>query len=343
VEIIEGTLVTPDAGDNGKLYIVYSDAGASAGANQSWTLDLRESYPGDPYSGQFTIFWGAVESDPIEIFNTANDQTAMNAALEEILGPGNFVLNYPGGGNFTIVLQGDLASQEFPDDELSIGDPGPILNYEKTVVNITAPGAPTGGDWTFTVNGQTTAPIAFDADETAFLAALEALSNVDPGDVFVMVNPNNTYQMFWQGQYLGTNMTTSANFAGLTGGMYALLTADQGGEVLEDVTLSLQQLGSERKGGLLFPEGWAASVGAPVGWRCELAVTDRELFFQRNGYIFFDAESDTRIFDSIAAEPGEWSQSVDPAGSAELIYMGEAEDAGVEVWNGIRNFGFFSD
>ena len=43
----------------------------------------------------------------------------------------------------------------------------------------------TGGTFTLTFDGQTTAPIAFNATAAAIQAALEALSNIEPGDVVV--------------------------------------------------------------------------------------------------------------------------------------------------------------
>jgi hypothetical protein len=43
----------------------------------------------------------------------------------------------------------------------------------------------TGGTYTLTFDGQTTAPIAWDATAGTIQAALEALSNIAPGDVVV--------------------------------------------------------------------------------------------------------------------------------------------------------------
>ena len=50
----------------------------------------------------------------------------------------------------------------------------------------------TGGTFTLTFDGQTTAPIAYDATAAPVQAALEALGNVEPGDVVVTGGPVNT-------------------------------------------------------------------------------------------------------------------------------------------------------
>jgi hypothetical protein len=53
------------------------------------------------------------------------------------------------------------------------------------VQTVTITGGPTGGTFTLTYNGQTTAGIAYDANATAVQSALEALPNVNPGDLVV--------------------------------------------------------------------------------------------------------------------------------------------------------------
>jgi hypothetical protein len=57
----------------------------------------------------------------------------------------------------------------------------PLDTNERQTVTVT--GAPAGGTFTLTFAGQTTAPIAFDANAAAVAAALEALSNVDDVNV----------------------------------------------------------------------------------------------------------------------------------------------------------------
>jgi len=55
------------------------------------------------------------------------------------------------------------------------------------VQKITHPAAPVSGSFTITFSGQTTAPIAWNANAAAIIAALEALSNIGVGDVGVSI------------------------------------------------------------------------------------------------------------------------------------------------------------
>lgn len=76
----------------------------------------------------------------------------------------------------------------------------------------------TGGTFTLTFSGQTTAGIAYNASAAAIQTALEALSNINPGDVVVTGTPF-TWQVQFTGQYTNTNVAQmTANGASLTGG-----------------------------------------------------------------------------------------------------------------------------
>lgn len=81
----------------------------------------------------------------------------------------------------------------------------------------TITGSPTGGTYTLTFDGQTTANIAYNANAAAIQAALIALSNVNPGDV--VVTGTGPYVITFGGSKAGQNVPTiTANSAGLTGG-----------------------------------------------------------------------------------------------------------------------------
>lgn len=91
------------------------------------------------------------------------------------------------------------------------------------VQTVTITGAPTGGNFTLTFNGQTTANIPWNATAAQVQAALEALSNIDPGDVAVTggPGPGTPYVVTFaeQGAYSGTNvaqMTAAHTFTGGT-------------------------------------------------------------------------------------------------------------------------------
>lgn len=82
-------------------------------------------------------------------------------------------------------------------------------------------GVPTGGTFTLTFQGQTTAGIAFDATAAAVQTALEALSNVETGDIVATGGPlpGALVTLTFGGRYAGADMPRiNADGSGLTGG-----------------------------------------------------------------------------------------------------------------------------
>lgn len=95
------------------------------------------------------------------------------------------------------------------------------------VQSVAITGTPTGGTYTLTFNAQTTAGIAFNATAAAVQTALEALTNITPGDVVTAggPHPDTAISVTFSGQYAGTNIDTmSASAAGLTGGTTPAVT-----------------------------------------------------------------------------------------------------------------------
>lgn len=89
------------------------------------------------------------------------------------------------------------------------------------IQTVTITGTPTGGTFTLTFNGLTTAGIAYNAVAGAVQTALEALGNIDSGDVAVGggPGPGTPYTVTFAGQYSATNVDAmTASAAGLTGG-----------------------------------------------------------------------------------------------------------------------------
>jgi hypothetical protein len=87
------------------------------------------------------------------------------------------------------------------------------------VQNVTITGTPTGGTFTLTYSGQTTAPIAYNANAAAVTAALEALSNLAPADVVTTGGPGpGTPYVVTFAVALGNVAQMTANGALLTGG-----------------------------------------------------------------------------------------------------------------------------
>lgn len=146
---------------------------------------------------------------------------------------------------------------------------GPYAGSAAEAQTVTITGTPTGGTFTLTWQGETTAAIAFNATAAAVELALEALSAVNVGDVAVTggPGPGTPYVVTFGGQYRGENvaqMTTSG--ASLTGGTSpasAVTTTTAGG--------------STAVNGLEVPEGFlwnstevtagAVNLGAPLLWR----------------------------------------------------------------------------
>lgn len=93
----------------------------------------------------------------------------------------------------------------------------------------------TAGTFTLTVEGQTTAGIAYNATAADVQAALEALSNVAVGDVTVVATaesnlgaPLAIVTINWTKAMGGKDLAVSANFGGLTGNPHVLATPTQG-------------------------------------------------------------------------------------------------------------------
>jgi len=73
------------------------------------------------------------------------------------------------------------------------------------------------GTFTFTFDGQTTAAINYNANAAAVQAALEALSNIAPGDVIVTSSSTSIWSIEFDATYAETDVSLlTANAAGLT-------------------------------------------------------------------------------------------------------------------------------
>lgn len=99
--------------------------------------------------------------------------------------------------------------------------PTALTTATNEVQTVTITGSPTGGTFTLTYSGQTTAGIAFNAVASAVQAALEALSNLAPGDVTVGggPGPGTPYTVTFGGTLAVTDVAQmTASGASLTGG-----------------------------------------------------------------------------------------------------------------------------
>lgn len=104
---------------------------------------------------------------------------------------------------------------------------GAVILTPSEVQTITVTGGPTGGNFTLTFSGQTTGTIAYNATAGAVQTALEALSNVNPGDVVCAGGPlpGTPVTVTFSGQYAGTDVALITDVdAGLTGGTTPAVT-----------------------------------------------------------------------------------------------------------------------
>ncbi len=85
-------------------------------------------------------------------------------------------------------------------------------------------GAPSAGNFTLTFNGQATAAIAYNATAAAVQAALEALSTITPGNVYVQGGAGGPYSVTFQNALETTGLLVTGSGAGLTGGTFAITT-----------------------------------------------------------------------------------------------------------------------
>ncbi|MGW0948548.1 hypothetical protein ACWD4O_39160 [Streptomyces sp. NPDC002623] len=152
---------------------------------------------------------------------------------------------------------------------------GPYSGPTAEVQTVTITGSPTGGTYTLTFSGQTTAGIPYNATAAQVKAALEALSNIAPGDVTVSggPHPGTVVSVTFAGAYLGEDVAQmTASAASLTGGSSPAVTvatgtaggaagASDGTQVLAGFLLeeTFFSPGSTKCGGVLL---WQAEVYA---------------------------------------------------------------------------------
>jgi hypothetical protein len=95
---------------------------------------------------------------------------------------------------------------------------GKYSNDEVQTLVVT--GAPTGGTFTITWNGQTTGNLAYNATAAQIQAAMEDLSNILIGDILVEGGPfpNASVRITFKGQYANTDVAAITTTESFTGG-----------------------------------------------------------------------------------------------------------------------------
>lgn len=126
----------------------------------------------------------------------------------------------------TITLDGSAFAAAFPDGVVPSGTVlakiaatelyAPYAGTTDEVQTITIDA--TGGTYTLTYSGQTTAAIDWDATAAEVQSALEALSNIAPGDVTVTGDAGGPYTVTFGGTLSDTNVAQLTSTDSLTGG-----------------------------------------------------------------------------------------------------------------------------
>lgn len=172
----------------------------------------------------------------------------VQSALEALtpIGTGNVLVSKPASVTWLITFVGALGNTNIlplrcnaspggnnHDDDVTTVTEGSATGVNE-VQTVTINNAPTGGTFTLTFSGATTAGIAFNAADTAVLSALEALANIAPGDVTVSRGGAGTlsspyvYTVTFLATYASTDvaqMTGSA--ASLTGSAVSVTTTQE--------------------------------------------------------------------------------------------------------------------
>lgn len=137
------------------------------------------------------------------------------------------------------------------------------------VQTVTITGAPTGGSFTLTYDGQTTAPIAYNATAAQVRSALAALDTLDANDI--TVTGSGPYVVTFGGSDLaGTNvaqMTSTGSFTGGTtpGVTVATTTGGDGAVTVNGVAIPSQTYDNAAPGGAIpgFPDKIDSLLYAP--------------------------------------------------------------------------------
>ena len=109
---------------------------------------------------------------------------------------------------------------------------GPYRPSRSELQSLVATGG-SAGDFTLTFDGEETDDIDYNATKDDVLAALEALSNIDPGDIVVEGGPlpETPVTIMFVGQFVGTDVPALVVTDNVTDGNAVISTVAGGGDV----------------------------------------------------------------------------------------------------------------
>ncbi|MCU0876166.1 MAG: GEVED domain-containing protein [Pirellulaceae bacterium] len=166
------------------------------------------SLPAGISGSTFTLTFNGQTTAPISMFAGA---AAVQTALVNLsnINPGDVTVTGGGGGPWDVFFGGQYAGQDVP----------ALVGRFNEAQQLAVVGNPAGGGFTLTFGNQTTASIPHTATAAQVQAALEALSNIEPGDVLVTGGVGGPWTVEYRGAYSGVNLPLiTANSEGLTGG-----------------------------------------------------------------------------------------------------------------------------
>tara|TARA_R110002111_G_scaffold247140_1_gene309996 strand:+ start:270 stop:17531 length:17262 start_codon:yes stop_codon:yes gene_type:complete len=244
VGLFDLTTVVPITGDvvTGQLEpfvdVTTTTTQAGVGVNEQQFVAI----PGSPAAGSFTLDLNASGTGPVTIaFNATAAQ--VRAALESLdtIGVGNvLVTGSVASGGFLVEFIGTFRAIS-PGAVLDI-DPSNLVSVLPNVTTVTqgttlnevqeviVSGTPTGGDFTLSFNGATTAAIAYNANTATIIAALIALPTLNAGDVLVRGDALSGFEVEFVGRLATINVSQIiVDATNLTGAAMLVKTTSVGG------------------------------------------------------------------------------------------------------------------
>lgn len=217
-----------------KPLIRTTQAGATTGTpqNEIQTIDCGNYQPS---AGTFTLTLSGQTTSTLVYTSSASDvQTALanlsNVETVTVTKTGN-VFTVEFGIIDGMADQSQMTASVYSGSGSAIHDITPTISAITTRVDeqqtITLTGTPSGGTFTLTFSGQTTSSLAYNVSASTLQTALEALSNIAPGDVTVTGNAGGPWLVTFTGTYAGTNvaeMTATSSLTGSSGQSMAVTT-----------------------------------------------------------------------------------------------------------------------
>jgi hypothetical protein len=208
------TATSADVGDLG-VDVVETIKGV-AGVNEQQTVTLESTVNGGTftltYAGQVTaaIAWNASAATMVTRLEALSNIGVGDVAVTGGSGTAPWVITFQGAfANTDVALMtadGALLTRGAYNIDVSTLVQGNAGLNEIQVINI---GNPTSGTFTLTFSGVTSGAIAYNASAATIQTALEAMSNIAPGDVIVTDMPNvsgRTFKVEFAAVYRNTNV-----------------------------------------------------------------------------------------------------------------------------------------